>query len=338
MSEQKALTKIDTTRSLTREELCQSLGLTIDAIKKHYAPNATDAEFAIFIDQAAACNLDPRKGEVHFVKYGDQRASIITAYNTYIQRAERTGLLDGWKAELLKNKEGNVAGARVTIWRKDWENPFVWDVDRREFDKGKSTWKSMPGFMLKKVAIAQAFRLAFPEELAGLPYTSDEVSSYVDDNTGKAVIEAVEANAAQPSPSEMVVPEIQPPPPPVDVAAPKAPAQAPPVQPTQPLPAASPAPPPPPPPLAPAPVAPPPPPVTQETPQAILSEDHKQKVYVAFKGYGITAADLAIIAGDPSVWTEPHRLWLLSHFKKLKDGSLPVENFKAMKYQTTDDF
>jgi hypothetical protein len=32
----------------------------------------------------------------------------------------------------------------------------------------------MPRFMLKKVAIGQAFRLAFPEELGGMPYMEIE--------------------------------------------------------------------------------------------------------------------------------------------------------------------
>ena len=35
----------------------------------------------------------------------------------------------------------------------------------------------MPNFMLKKVAIAQGFRLAFPDELGGLPYLAEELPS-----------------------------------------------------------------------------------------------------------------------------------------------------------------
>ena len=30
--------------------------------------------------------------------------------------------------------------------------------------------------MIKKVAMAQAFRLCFPDELGGMPYTSDEMT------------------------------------------------------------------------------------------------------------------------------------------------------------------
>ena len=36
-------------------------------------------------------------------------------------------------------------------------------------------WGSKPRTMIKKVAIAQGFRLAFPVELGGIPYTADEL-------------------------------------------------------------------------------------------------------------------------------------------------------------------
>jgi hypothetical protein len=46
-----------------------------------------------------------------------------------------------------------------------------------EYNTGKSLWASKPITMLKKVAMAQAFRLAFPDELGGMPYTSDELGT-----------------------------------------------------------------------------------------------------------------------------------------------------------------
>ena len=36
-------------------------------------------------------------------------------------------------------------------------------------------WASKPYTMIKKVAIAQGFRLAFPDEIGGMPYTADEL-------------------------------------------------------------------------------------------------------------------------------------------------------------------
>lgn len=37
----------------------------------------------------------------------------------------------------------------------------------------------MPKFMLRKVAIAQGFRLCFPDELGEMPYTADEITEGV---------------------------------------------------------------------------------------------------------------------------------------------------------------
>jgi len=144
--------------------------ITKDDIKKLLCPNATDKELAIALNIIKSFGLNPFKREVHIIKYGNSPAQIIVGYETYLKRAERTGKLDGWKAEILDNGEK----ARVTIWRKDWKEPFIWEVDRAEFDKKQSTWKQMSNFMLKKVCIAQAFRLAFPDELGGMPYTHEE--------------------------------------------------------------------------------------------------------------------------------------------------------------------
>src|SRR5574344_2599467 len=60
---------------------------------------------------------------------------------------------------------------------KDWEHPFKHEVYMSEYNTGKSLWASKPITMLKKVAMAQAFRLAFPDELGGMPYTSDELGT-----------------------------------------------------------------------------------------------------------------------------------------------------------------
>ena len=37
----------------------------------------------------------------------------------------------------------------------------------------------MPEFMIKKVCIGQGFRLAFPNELGGLPYLQEEIEGIV---------------------------------------------------------------------------------------------------------------------------------------------------------------
>jgi hypothetical protein len=150
-------------------EVKERIEVSMADIKKYIAPNATDKELFMFMGIAKSYGLNPLKREIHFVKYGSAPASIIVGYEIYLKRAERTGKLDGWKCWIEGDK------AVIEIKRKDQSIPIKWEVDRKEFDKQQSTWKAMPNFMLKKVAIAQGFRLAFPDELGGLPYLAEEL-------------------------------------------------------------------------------------------------------------------------------------------------------------------
>lgn len=151
----------------------QSITLSMDDVKQYFCSNATDKEIMVFLETARTWGLNPWKREVHLVKYGNSPAQIIVGYEVYLKRAERTGKLNGWKCWI--EGDGPNAKAVVEIYRKDWGQPFRWEVYRAEADRGQATWKQMWRFMLRKVAIAQGFRLAFPEELGGMPYVPEEV-------------------------------------------------------------------------------------------------------------------------------------------------------------------
>ena len=139
----------------------------------------TPGEKSTFIAIAKAFNLNPFKREIHVSKYGD-KASIITGYEVYIKRAERTGLLDGWECVTTGSvAQGNLK-ATLTIYRKDRNRPFIWEADYNEFVQKTSSgsvtqfWQKA-SFMIKKVAISQGFRLCFSDELGGMPYTKEEM-------------------------------------------------------------------------------------------------------------------------------------------------------------------
>ncbi|MCQ2053179.1 MAG: phage recombination protein Bet [archaeon] len=125
-----------------------------------------------FIDVCCAYGLNPIKKEVYGVPYGD-KFNIIVGYESYIKRAERSGLLSGWKVETVGT--GNDMKAVITINRKDWNAPFVHEVDFSEYNTNQNLWKTKPKTMIKKVAIAQGFRMCFSETLGGMPYTADEL-------------------------------------------------------------------------------------------------------------------------------------------------------------------
>lgn len=162
------------TKELSTVEQLPQIELNVEDVKKYICPGATDKELYLFMNIAKSYGLNPFKREVHFVKYGSNPGQTIVGYESYIKRAERTGLLDGWEVDLGKDDLGEKA--TITIYRKDRKNPFRWTVYRTEFDTQQANWKKMPLFMLRKVAISQGFRLAFPEELGGMPYIPEEIN------------------------------------------------------------------------------------------------------------------------------------------------------------------
>lgn len=131
-----------------------------------------------FLQICQAFKLNPFKREIYLIPYGNQ-ANIIVGYEVYLKRAERSGKLAGWKVWI--EKDGDEIKACIRIKRKDWDEPFEHEVYLREYKRDTQIWREKPYTMLKKVAIAQGFRLAFPEELGGIPYTQDEVEVITQD-------------------------------------------------------------------------------------------------------------------------------------------------------------
>lgn len=163
----------------------------MDYVKTFTGASAlTVGETKQFVNVAKAFNLNPFKREIYAIPYDksvmrdgkwvkERQLSIITGYEVYLKRAERTDKLDGW--EVKTEGEDDAMKAIITIHRKDWKHPFhhevyFTEVAKKDRDgKSQSMWKTMPKFMLKKVCVAQAFRMAFPDEFGGMPYTADEL-------------------------------------------------------------------------------------------------------------------------------------------------------------------
>lgn len=165
-----------------------------------------DNEKTQFLNIAKTFGLNPFKREIHVSKYGET-LSIITGYEVYIKRAERSGQLNGWNATTTGSVSTGDLKAIVTIYRKDREHPFIWEVFydecvqvTDEWENGKKTGKKRPtsfwlkaNFMTKKVAISQAFRLCFSDELAGMPYTSDEMPEQTTEDITHEVVSTMKA-------------------------------------------------------------------------------------------------------------------------------------------------
>ncbi|WP_461243639.1 phage recombination protein Bet [Secundilactobacillus muriivasis] len=148
--------------------------------------NVTDQEVVMFMQLARFQHLNPFLNEAYLVKFGNSPASIIVSKEAFMKRANANKHYQGIKAGIMvargdeiKQLDGAVKlpkdkliGGWATVKRDDREDTHV-EIAFEEFSKGQSTWKSMPNNMIRKSAIVNALREAFPEQLGDM-YTEDD--------------------------------------------------------------------------------------------------------------------------------------------------------------------
>lgn len=149
----------------------------------------TDAEIVQFMALCQANKLNPFVGDAYLVKYQGSPAQMITAKDAFMKRAETGPNYEGFTAGVivLRNNEvlelegsftlpsDTLVGGWCKVYRGDRAQPFLTRVSIKEYHTGKSTWAKMPGTMIRKVAIAQAFREAYPVNMSGLYVPEEEV-------------------------------------------------------------------------------------------------------------------------------------------------------------------
>ena len=166
-----------------------AMKLTPETVKAYVNQYATDQEVALFLNQCVMFGLNPFKREIYLIKYSAKdAATFVVGYEVYLKRAERSSKWGGMESGT--EGEGDNMKAWAKVYRKDWEKPLYHEVDLAEYIQFKDEWKdgnktgqkiptkfwaNKPKTMLKKVAICQAFRMAFPDEFAGMPYASEEM-------------------------------------------------------------------------------------------------------------------------------------------------------------------
>lgn len=176
------------------------LELSVGIIKKYICPTANDAEAYIFLQLCKTQNLNPFIGEAYLIKYGSEKATMVTGKYTFAKRAENHPDYDGMKAGLIvSNKEKieytsgsfvpphcNLIGSWAEVYRKDQKYPVRVEVSLSEYmQKSKDgkpfrSWARMLATMIRKVALLQAWREAFPNELGGL-YGAEEMAVEAED-------------------------------------------------------------------------------------------------------------------------------------------------------------
>lgn len=190
--------------------------LTVDTIRRFVCPEASDTEIGIFLGVAKSYKLSPFKREIYLVKYGNE-FSVQVGYETYLKRASRFPDYKGFKVWTEPKDQKIPIKACVEIYREG-RQPFCHEVYFDEYKKTKSGgqlnhfWFKMPQTMIKKVCVAQAHRLAYPDELGGMPYIREEINADLKDMTGEAMVTSGKPDVEMPTLIEKDVDTKKPPP------------------------------------------------------------------------------------------------------------------------------
>ena len=171
------------------------------------AVKPSPTEVRLFIELCIAQGLNPWLREAHLIKYSkDAPASMVVGKDAFMQRANTIPTFDGMSAGVIvqRNKaieyvDGSFAipnvdvllGGWATVFHKDREHPTHQSVSLKEYHSGQSTWSKMPLTMIRKVAMVQALREAFPHQFTGMYDASEMQQAVVDvdivSETGQAV-------------------------------------------------------------------------------------------------------------------------------------------------------
>lgn len=151
--------------------------------------NVSDQEVVSFINLCRYQKLNPFLNEAYLVKFKGTPAQLITSKEAYMKKAEANPNYDGMAAGIIVKRNNEIVelegsftlqgdvllGGWAEVYRKDREHSYIAKVNFEEYNKGHSTWREKPRTMIRKVAIVQAMREAFPVELEAL-YVEEEMT------------------------------------------------------------------------------------------------------------------------------------------------------------------
>ena len=216
----------------------ETVSLSMQDIKNYLVSGGgaiTDSEAYMFLNLCKHQHLNPFLREAYCIKYGNNPAQMVVGKDTFIKRARHRKDFDGFKAGvLIQTKDGeiieregsfrapgeNLLGGWAKVYIKGLSTPYYAAVEWGEYVQLKDgrpnkMWASKPTTMIRKVALSQALREAFPDDMGGL-YEPEEINTVDMDDLPEEPIpmpkkehnetaEAVEAEVIEADPDEDAV-------------------------------------------------------------------------------------------------------------------------------------
>ena len=174
----------------------QAVELTGETVRNYLVNGSgkpTDQEVVMFIKLCQSQGLNPFLREAYLIKYSDKApATTVVGKDAFTRRASEMKECKGWKAGVCcmnqktgayVEREGTVVlpneklvGGWCEVKMTRWEEPFKQTAMLDEYHQHNSMWNSKPATMIRKVAIVQALREAFPAQFQGM-YDSSEIDT-----------------------------------------------------------------------------------------------------------------------------------------------------------------
>lgn len=172
--------------------------LTPETVKNYLVSGdkerVTMQELVMFINLCKFSQLNPWIKEAYCIKYGNEPATMVVGKEAFEKRAEGHPAYDGdesgivvvdasgvvsYRKGTLKLPGEEIIGGYAEVWRKDRSHSTRIEVSFEEYAGRKkdgtlnSQWAKKPATMIRKVALVQALREAFPTTFGGM-YTAEE--------------------------------------------------------------------------------------------------------------------------------------------------------------------
>ena len=179
----------------------QNVKLSPEIVAKYIVTGNSEAEpkdVMKFIAQCQARGLNPLAGDAYMTTYrnrdGGTTSSVITSKDYFVRTATNQPDFDGMEAGVVvAHKEGGaleyrhgalvgsttekLVGGWAKVYSSKRSHPSEAVVSVEEYDTHRSLWKTKPATMIRKVALVQAIREAYPGKFGGV-YDSAEMPEH----------------------------------------------------------------------------------------------------------------------------------------------------------------